>query len=56
MIPEYAGLIEIESFDKMPIIAKEAPFIHKEKTVDGLKSILLDKFYHRYRDLLLERY
>ena len=55
MVPEYAGLIEIESFDKMPIIAKEAPFIHKDKTVDGLKSILLDKFYHRYRDLLLER-
>ncbi len=50
MIPEYAGLIEIESPDLPAIIVKEAPFLHKEKPLNHLKDILLDKFYFRYRD------
>lgn len=50
MIPEYAGLIEVESPDLPAVIVKEAPFLHKEKPLNSLKDILLDKFYFRYRD------
>jgi len=51
MIPEYAGLIEIDPDTLSATIAKEAPFLHKEKGIDHIKDILLDKFYYRYRDL-----
>jgi len=53
MIPPYAGLIEITSPIEMATIAKDAPFLHREKLLPVLKDILLDKFYFRYRDMLL---
>jgi hypothetical protein len=56
MIPAYAGLIEVDSANSMATIVKEAPFLHREKGLENLKDILLDKFYHRYRDLLLKEY
>ena len=52
-IPDYAGLIEIISPDEMAIVVKEAPFLHRENSLDGLKDVLLDKFYYRYRDFVL---
>lgn len=54
MIPPYAGLIEITSPNSGAIVVKEAPFLHKEDSFTNLKDILLDKFYYRYRDLLLK--
>jgi hypothetical protein len=53
MIPAYAGLIEVTSPNEMAVVVKEAPFLHKEKSFEHLKDVLLDKFYYRYRDLLL---
>jgi hypothetical protein len=52
-IPEYAGLIEITSPDEIAVVVKEAPFLHRENSLDGLKDVLLDKFYYRYRDFIL---
>lgn len=49
-IPKYAGLIEIDSLDAMPVISKNAPFLHRENSLNLLKDVLLDKFYYRYRD------
>lgn len=54
-IPEYAGLIEVESPDIMPIVAKNANFLHRTDVFTSLKDKLLDKFYYRYRDIILER-
>ncbi len=54
MIPPYAGLIEVTSPNSMAVVAKEAPFLHKEDSFTNLKDILLDKFYYRYRDLYLK--
>ena len=53
-IPEYAGLIEITSLDEPAIVSKTAPFLHREKLMDTIKDSLLEKFYYRYLDLLLE--
>ena len=53
-IPEYAGLIEITSPHEMATVVKEAPFLHRENSLEALKDVLLDKFYYRYRDLILE--
>lgn len=52
VIPEYAGLLEIDPITKSVSTIKEAPFLHKEKGFESLKDILIDKFYFRYRDLL----
>lgn len=54
MIPPYAGLIEVTSPSAGAIVVKEAPFLHKEDSFTNLKDVLLDKFYYRYRDLLLK--
>lgn len=54
-VPPYAGLIEITSRNTMANVVKEAPFMHKEKVFPKYKDSLLDKFYHRYRDLLIEK-
>jgi len=54
-IPEYAGLIEVEGFDIMPNVAKNAPFLHRTDVFSSIKDKLLDKFYYRYRDIILER-
>lgn len=52
-IPKYAGLIEIDSSDDMPVISKNAPFLHRENSLNLLKDVLLDKFYYRYRDYFI---
>lgn len=52
-IPKYAGLIEIDSLDDMPVISKNAPFLHRENSLNLLKDVLLDKFYYRYRDYFI---
>ena len=52
-IPAYAGLIEVDSADSMATVVKEAPFLHREESLSYLKDVLLDKFYYRYRDLVL---
>jgi len=52
-IPEYAGLIEVESISELKI-TKEAPFLHRENSLNLLKDVLLDKFYYRYRDFILK--
>ena len=54
-IPEYAGLIELPSKEEMPVITKNAPFLHRENSLIGLKDVLLDKFYNRYRDFIAEQ-
>lgn len=54
-IPSYAGLIEISSRTSTAVVVKDAPFLHKEKILPEYKTILLDKFYNRYRDLILEK-
>lgn len=51
-IPEYAGLIEVESNGNLHI-SREAPFLHRENSLNLLKDTLLDKFYYRYRDFIL---
>ena len=53
-IPKYAGLIEIDSLDDMPVISKNAPFLHRENSLNLLKDVLLDKFYYRYRDYFIK--
>lgn len=53
-IPKYAGLIEIDSLENMPTISKNAPFLHRENSLDLLKDVLLDKFYYRYRDYFVK--
>lgn len=53
-VPEYAGLIEVSSRNSMSNIVKDAPFLHKEKILDFYKDALLNKFYRRYRDIILE--
>lgn len=53
-IPKYAGLIEIDSLDDMPVISKNAPFLHRENSLNLLKDVLLDKFYYRYRDYFVK--
>jgi len=53
IIPAYAGFIEVDPVDKTANIVKDAPFLHKEKSLYKLKDILLEKFYTRYRELLL---
>ena len=50
-IPAYAGLLEVDPVSREVTIVKEAPFLHKEKVIEDLKMILLDKFYFRYREL-----
>jgi hypothetical protein len=54
MIPEYAGFLEVDPQTKNVTTVKDAPFLHKEKGIDLIKDILIDKFYFRYRDLLLK--
>jgi hypothetical protein len=54
IIPEYAGLIEVDPVDGIAHIVKEAPYLHKEKQLDYLKMILLEKCYHRYMKILNE--
>jgi hypothetical protein len=54
IIPEYAGLIEIDPIDFSANIVKDAPYLHKEKHLSSLKEVLLDKFYYRYKELLSE--
>jgi hypothetical protein len=53
-VPEYAGLIEVTSRNSMATIVKDAPFLHKEKILNDYKDVLLNKFYRRYRDIILE--
>jgi len=53
MIPSYAGLIEVDPVDRIAHIVKDAPYLHKEKSFFHLKDLLLEKFYAKYRDLLL---
>jgi hypothetical protein len=53
-IPKYAGLIEIPDIDEMPVVSKNAPFLHRENSLSLLKDILLDKFYYRYRDFIVK--
>jgi hypothetical protein len=53
-IPKYAGLIEIPNIDEMPVVSKNAPFLHRENSLNLLKDILLDKFYYRYRDFIVK--
>lgn len=53
-IPEYAGLIEIDSAEEMPKIVKNAPFLHRSDSFTALKDILLDKFYYRYREFVIK--
>lgn len=55
-VPSYAGLIEINPVDRVANIVKEAPYLHKEKQLEPLKPILLEKFYNRYMDLLRNGY
>ena len=52
-IPKYAGLIEIDSLNTTPVISKNAPFLHRENSLNLLKDVLLDKFYYRYRDYFI---
>lgn len=54
-IPEYAGLIEVESRNMVANVVKDAPFLHKDRIFDNYKENLLDKFYFRYRELLREQ-
>lgn len=55
-VPSYAGLIEINPVDRVANIVKDAPYLHKEKQLEPLKPILLEKFYNRYMDLLKKGY
>jgi hypothetical protein len=55
IIPPYAGFIEINPEDGIAHIVRDAPYLHKEKSLQRLKDILLDKFYSRYREMLLEK-
>ena len=52
IIPEYAGLIEVDPVDGIANIVKEAPYLHKEKQLKNLTEVLLCKFYDRYQKLL----
>jgi hypothetical protein len=54
IIPEYAGLIEVDPIDFSANIVKDAPYLHKEKSLFHLKDILLEKFYSKYKELLNE--
>lgn len=54
-IPEYAGLIEISSRNTTAVVVKDAPFLHKNKIFPEYKEALMDKFYRRYRDIILEK-
>lgn len=51
-IPAYAGLLEVDPSTGEVFITKEAPFLHKNKGIEHLKDILLEKFYWRYRELI----
>lgn len=53
-IPEYAGFIEVDPVDYSVNIVRDAPYLHKEKSLIPLKDILLEKFYSKYKDLLSE--
>jgi hypothetical protein len=52
-IPAYAGLIEIDPVDRIANIVKDAPYLHKEKSLIPLKDILLEKIYSKYKELLI---
>lgn len=54
IIPSYAGLIEIDPVDRVANIVKDAPYLHKETSLNQLKDILLDKFYSRYKEFIAE--
>lgn len=52
IIPDYAGLIEVDPVDGIAHIVKEAPYLHKEKQLENVKTLLLEKFYSRYMKIL----
>ena len=54
-IPTYAGLIEVDFSNNTANVTKEAPFLHRDNGLNNLKDILLDKFYNRYIDLVLDK-
>lgn len=56
IIPSYAGLIEIDPVDRVAYIVKDAPYLHKQTSLNQLKDILLDKYYSRYKDFISESY
>lgn len=57
-IPEYAGLIEISNTTTgmLAEVTKNAPFLHREKILENIKPILLDKFYFKYKRTEFENY
>jgi hypothetical protein len=52
IIPEYAGFIEVDPIDFSANIVRDAPYLHKEKSLFHLKDVLLEKFYSRYKELI----